>query len=197
MAIMGIGKLGAPDTCFKLKNRWLLSIPEISDDRGVNALPPSSSARPTLTFKEQSVEHLSETIWFPVKPDFKPISLKLYDLVKNDNAVFNWIREIYDPSYGSWNFGQIPYENQPNSAIFGMKRDAVLTLYDGCGSVIEKWVYENAYPSESNFGDLDMADGAVLTVDLTLRYDRAYVVNPNDWKAGNIADGVNIQPGWA
>ena len=35
--------------------------------------------------------------------------------------------------------------------------------HNGCG------MYENAYPSESNFGDLDMADGVILTVDLTFK----------------------------
>ena len=162
---MGIGKLGATDTCFKYKNRWFLSIPEITNE-GVNALPPSSSARPTLTFKEQSIEHTSETIWYPVKPEFKPISLKLYDLVTSENAVFQWIKQIYDPELGQWKLGQ---------SVDGMKRKVNLTLYNGCGAEIENWVYENAYPSEVIFGELDMADGAFLTIDLTLRYDRAYV----------------------
>ena len=177
MPIMGIGKLGATDTCFKYKNRWFLSIPEITATiatGGVNALPPSASARPTLTFKEQSVEHTSETIWYPVKAEFKPISLKLYDLVKSENVVFQWIKQIYDPQLGQWRLGKSDAFRPEGTS--GMKRNAKLTLYDGCGEPIESWMYENAYPNEIVFGELDMADGAFLTIDLTLRYDRAYVV---------------------
>ena len=191
MVNMGIGKLGAANTCFKHKNRWLFSLPDISDD-GVNALPPLTSSRPSLTFKEQSVEHTSETIWFPVKPEFKPINLKLYDIVTNENAVFEWIKQIYNPQSGQWLFGQSkPASNNP--AIFGIKRLAELSLYNGCGDeVLESWVYENAYPTEINFGELDYADGTVMTIDLTLRYDRAYTTG--GFVSGSTGPTVGIVP---
>src|ERR1035437_19181 len=84
------------DLCIKRSFRWLFKIDGISAS-GVNSLPPQKSARPSVSFKEMSAEGLNETIYFPGKPDWKPINLVLYDISTNDNPVFNWIKQIYDP----------------------------------------------------------------------------------------------------
>ena len=52
---------------------------------------------------------------------------------------------------------------------------ASLILYDGCGNKIERWVFENVWPQSAEFGELDMQSSEVVTGDVTLRYDRAYV----------------------
>jgi phage tail-like protein len=157
--------LESADACIPRKFRWLLKIDDVSA-AGVNSLPPLKSARPSLTFKETEVQHLTETIYFPTKPDWKPINLVLFDLKKNKNPVVEWVSKIYDPNgEGTW---------RPSGNDF--KRTATLEMYDGCGEVMESWVFENAWPQSVDFGELDMASGEIVTVDLTLRYDRAYVV---------------------
>lgn len=158
--------LGLSHTCHKRKFRWLLKIPEISAS-GVNSLPPLKSARPTLNFKEMQVEHLTETIYYPSKPDWKPITLVLFDIKKPIcHPVFDWIQRQYNPCDGKW---YKPFEN----GVF--KLTANLELYDGSGNVIETWIYENIWPQSVNFDDLDMSDSGYLTAELTLRYDRAYI----------------------
>ena len=92
---MGLGKLGGSASCTKRKFRWQLKITDISVD-GVNALPPEKSARPNLSFKEIEAQHLNETIYFAGKPEWKPISLVLYDLKTNRNPIFKWLLEQYD-----------------------------------------------------------------------------------------------------
>src|SRR5581483_11741300 len=54
----------------KRKFRWLFKIPNISAS-GINSLPPKSGARPSLQFKEAEVQHLNETVYYPMKPDWK------------------------------------------------------------------------------------------------------------------------------
>jgi hypothetical protein len=56
-----------------------------------------------------------------------------------------------------------------------MKERATLEMYNGCGDVLETWVFENAWPQAVEFGDLDMSSSDVVTCDLTIRYDRAYI----------------------
>ncbi len=159
-----------PDTCFKRRNRWLFKIDGISatdtsTSTGINALPPSKAARPSLTFKEIEVQHLNETIYFPGKPDWKPVSLVLYDLKKNKHPIFEWIKLVYDPKNGDY-----------KTSCNGFKKpNATLELYDGCGEVLETWVYETVYPQVAEFGELDMSSSELLTCDLTIRYDRAYI----------------------
>lgn len=177
MAISGNGRnmgfdfgLEDPNTCFKRKNRWLFIIDGVSADReGINSLPPSKSARPSISFKEIEVQHLNETIYFPGKPDWKPINLTLYDIKKNSiHPVFKWLTEIYDPKNDAW------YK----TSCDGFKKpQATLELYDGCGTKIESWIFESIWPQAVEFGDLDMTTSDLITCDLTLRYDRAYIVN--------------------
>jgi hypothetical protein len=61
-----------------------------------------------------------------------------------------------------------------------VKSGCYLTLYDGCGEMIEGWVLENVWCQNAEFGELDMQSSEVVTCEVTLRYDRAY------WQAKRI-----------
>ena len=164
---MGLGKLN--DAIFKRKFRWLFSINEIIGD-SVNALLPNKGARPTLSFKSQTFEHFNETISFPVKPEWKPINIVLYDTKCNMNPIWTkWIKPFYDPRLGSYN-----YVINSNTNIT-YKKEATLTMLDGCGNTIESWKFENAYPEDINFDELDMSSNDIVSISLSLKYDRAYL----------------------
>lgn len=165
------------DTCFIKKNfQWKLVIPGISAS-GVNSLPPKDSAKPTISFKEIEVPHVTENIFFPGRPDWKPIPLTLYDIQKDvENPVFTWLRLLYDPSptgCSSYN---------PSTSTEGCFKPASCYLehYNGCGEVVERWIYEHPWPNNVEFGTLDMGDSQVATCSLTLRYDRAYIDFPTN-----------------
>ena len=167
MVDMGFG-FNINNACFKRKNRWLFVIPGVSADlNSVDALPPSKAMRPNLSFKEIEVQHLNETIYFPGRAEWKPVNLSLYDLKKNNNAVFKWLSSLYSAAKD-----KVEYKHSCD----GFKIDASLILLDGCGNNIEEWKFENIWPQQIEFGDLDMSVGDVVICELTLRYDRAYIV---------------------
>lgn len=166
-----MGKLGG-DICMMRKFRWLFFIDGVSDD-GASALPPDKGARPSLSFKEIEVQHLNETVYFPGKPDWKPIQLTLFDLKKNYNPVFEWLSEQYDVCGGNDQSSERARWNRPGN----FKKDARLEMYDGCGNVMEKWFFKNVWPNNIEWGDLDMSNSEYITVELTLRYDRAWVTD--------------------
>ena len=151
----------------KQTNRWLFGVPDYITGNAP-ALPPRKGARPSISMRETEFQHLSESVWFPLKGDWKPINLTLYDIRCNQNAIFNWLQTIYDPSQGSSiSFGfSLPYKVPT----------CTLELYDGCGNVMETWYYQNAYPSNIEWGELTMDSADIVMVNLTLRYDRAYFV---------------------
>lgn len=159
--------LGSRDTCFMRKFRWLFKIPDISAS-GTNSLPPDKGARPSLSFKEIEVQHLNETVYFAGKPEWKPVNLTLYDLKRNMNPIFTWLKEQYNPCEGQW---KAPASNTWKKAF------ARLELYDGCGNIQETWIFENVWPQVLEWGELDMSNNEYISVDLTLRYDRAYVMD--------------------
>lgn len=163
-------------TIFKRKFRWLFSIRGVSliDEGSVKALPHRRSARPSLSWKEYEVQHLTESVFYPFKPVWEPVELILYDICRggiNCHPVFKWISAaqvnsgMYDPKEGVWN----PIVDS------GLKRDGEIKLLDGCGKVIEHWKLDNCYPSNIKWGELDMDQSDVVTCDVTIRYDRAYL----------------------
>lgn len=166
---MGLGTL-AQNQVFKQKNRWIFYIDGVSGlggstTNGISALPPSKSARPNFSFKELEVQHVTETIYFPGKPDWKPVNLTLYDLKQNQHPVFEWVKKVYDPSTGQYK----------TSCDNNFKKTGNLCLYSGDGYLLEQWTFENAWPQMVEFGDLDMGVADVITCEITLRYDRAYI----------------------
>ena len=162
-------------TC-KRKFRWLFQIEEISA-KGINCLPPSRSARPSISFKEMEISHLNETIFLPGKPDWKPINLVLYDLKMNKHPIFTWLKQLYNPCDGTMTSPVARLGSGVTSfaASNAFIKLAYLELYNGCGEVMESWVFENVWPNNIDFGDLEMGSSDIVTCDLTLRYARAYI----------------------
>ena len=169
MANMGLGALAAPETIFKRRFRWMFTIDGVCGDRGIDVLPPLKGARPNLAFKNIEVPHLIENVYLPGKPDWKPINLMLYDICSPDihgHPVWDWIYFIYRPEKGRY----FPIIHNGDS----FKKQGFLKLYSGCGDIIESWTFENCWPEQINFGDLDMGNNEVITCDITLKYDRAW-----------------------
>jgi hypothetical protein len=162
--------LDNPNTIYKQKFRWLFMIPNISA-QGTSALPPSRAARPTVSFKELEVQHVSETIYYPGKPEYKPFNLTLYDLGCGTSPVMDWIKRLWDAQTGNYKF----IINPGNNDNTNLKLQGILQMLTPCGDCIEKWTFDNCWPQSVDFQELDMGSSDVLMADITLRYDRAYV----------------------
>lgn len=161
--------------CFKRAFRWIFTLPNICGDssNSTNALPHFRGGRPSLTFREFTCEHLVETISYPSKSSWEPIDLTLYDT--KENQVFNWIRRIYNPDASNatdriW---------RPVVGSINFKQTGKLIMLSGCGDIIESWTLENCWPQVIKFGELDMTSSDIMKIDLTIKYDRAYVENKN------------------
>jgi hypothetical protein len=183
---MGLGNLGRKNTIFKRKFRWMFEVPDIVGE-GINMYPPSAAARPKLTFNDFQVNHLVETITIPGRPIWNPITITVYDIVYDNSSskhpIYEWILSLYGKA------PNFPYQFSGGStgaanAAAGLsymgthrfkKPYANITMYDGCGTELERWVLENVWPSEVDFGELDYSSSEVSTITMTLKYDRAYL----------------------
>lgn len=168
-------------SCVKRKFRFLFEIQGITDiSDPLVALPAQKATRPSISLKEMDVPHLQETIYLPGRPDWKQLSVTLYDVNKN-HPIWKWLLSFYNPGPSNRE-ADILNGGFPNSpGYFGFakpfKKDSILYVLDGCGNEMERWVYQNCWPTEIDYGDMDMSDTDILTINLTMRYDRAY--NPN------------------
>lgn len=158
--------------------RWMFSL-EPYIGMSASMLPPSKGSRPSVSFKEYQVEHLNETIYFPGKVEWQNLELSLYDIKCNSNPIYDWMKAIYHPhpqandAKGFYGPSLISLDERIAKKY---KTTAILSLYNGCGDIMEQWVYENAYPSKIDWGSLDMQDSNITMVDISLRYDRAYII---------------------
>lgn len=157
----------------KIKRRWLFSVPGIVLG-SAPALPPRKGSRPGLQMKEYEFQHLHESIWYPLKASWKTFNLVLYDIRCNQNVIFDWLERIYNPSASVDEIQFAPVLEPINGTDTYKVPKCTLELYDGCGNVLETWYFENVYPSEINWGELDMDSADLVMCDLTIRYDRAY-----------------------
>lgn len=181
---MGIGQQFKTQNRIKYTNRWLLEIDGIVDN--ITALPPKESARPTVSTGTIEVEGLTETISYPKKIKWEPLNLVVYDTENRRNLVFEWLRLLTNGGAKTMSWaplGRSPVEDGRNPSSPGLltntnfKKNVTLGLFDGCGEMLEQWIYVNAYPERIEWGSLSMADIQLVTATMTLKYDRAYVVS--------------------
>lgn len=171
----------------KRKNRWFLEIngisPGPSDTKLVNILPPEKAARPSLSFKEMVVNHITEDVYLPTKPDWKPLNVTLYDLQRSyadgsravqSHPVWGWVQQYYEP-----HLGMVARPNQ-----YKMFKTCIVYMVDGCGTVIEHWTYEHAWLQSVDFQTLDMSDSSIMSCDLVIRFARAYFGTPSMYGIG-------------
>lgn len=78
------------------------------------------------------------------------------------SSLFGWLASVY-------NFTD-PCRLEMGSKTGDYQGEALLRLYDGCGQTIEAWIMQNIFPTSINFGELDMSDSEVATIELTMRY---------------------------
>jgi hypothetical protein len=162
---------------FKRQMRFAFIIDGVSFGGGLDTKICHKAARPNFSFKEIALEHFNETIYMPGKVEWKPIQITLYDtwntMTQQNNPLFIWLASWYrakDALYG--------FAGQNIRAGFQQwKKNAYLNMYDGSGCIIESWLFENAWPQDINFNEVDYSSNDVMSVDLTLRYDRAYPVS--------------------
>lgn len=165
MAInMGLGRLGNPNLIFKRKFRWTLQFDNIC---GGQSIPPSylkSAARPNADIDETEINYLNGKRWIPGKLTWQTITVTYIDVAALDNSpLWSWLASVY-------NFTDLNGNTTMGSSARDYGGTGTLYMYDGCGTPLERWVYGDAWPKAINFGELDMSDPEVATIELTLRY---------------------------
>jgi hypothetical protein len=160
--------------CLKRKFRFLFEISDITSIYNgtpnfgdvSKMMPPERAARPSLSIKEIDAVHLNETIYYPGRPEWKPLQVTLFDVMRT-NPIWDWLSKFYDPNTGAYKIS--------SNGIHNLKKVARVYILDGQGNECERWLYYGAFPTEIEFGELDMTDPDMVKVTLTLRYDRAVV----------------------
>jgi hypothetical protein len=166
MANMGLGAIGSrPALSFKRKFRWTFAVNNVCNGKNVSPEFVKLAARPNISIEETEINYLHGKTWIPGKGTWETITVTYYDVATRDNAtLWTWLAAVYQ-------------FNNPTTLFMGSARQdysgtGVLTMYDGCGTVIETWTLGHLWPTAINFGELDYSNSEECTIELTLRYSQ-------------------------
>jgi len=169
MADMGIGELGMPNTIIKRKFRYTLQID--TDSWGI--IPESFvkvASRPQLEIDELEIQFLNASTWIPGKGRWQPLNITYIDTTSKDMLpLYDWVASVYN--FQKYADGT----HLSQSERKGWNAQALISMYDGCGTVLEKWTLFGCFPQSINFGDLDYGSNDESTIDLTIRFDKVKI----------------------
>ena len=161
---MGIGVIGQPDVVFKRKFRYTFEIQGFCNNQK-NVVPEyfvKVASRPNLEIEETEINFLNGKMWIPGKASWQTMALTYIDVAHTEmQSLWNWLATMYDFT-------------DPVNLRQGNRRDwdatGVLSMYDGCGVLLEQWQLQHCWPTAIDFGDLDYSSSEEATIELTLRY---------------------------
>ena len=176
---MGLGLLGTADNIFKRKFRWTMEFFNVCRQKYIAPSFVKAANRPSLTIEETEINYLNGKMWIPGKGTPDTTQVTYYDIASGEggdviSSLFTWLATVYnftDPIGLS--------QSSKQATVGGYTADeGVLTMLDGCGNTIDKFIYLDCWPTTINFGELDYSSNDECTIDVTLRY-RNFQYIPN------------------
>jgi hypothetical protein len=132
---------------------------------GIPAYLIKASAKPSLSNGEVTLDHINVQRYVKGKTVWNTISVTLYDAIvpSGAQAVMEWVRLHHESATGRDGYSSF------------YKKEIKLHQLSPLGEVIEEWILKGAFITESNFGSLDWSTEDVINIEMTLRYDWAFL----------------------
>jgi T4-like virus tail tube protein gp19 len=161
---MGIGVIGGNDVTFKRKFRFTFQI--VGFCNNVKNIVPEYfvkvASRPNLDIEETEINFLNAKTWIPGKASWQTMTVTYIDAADvNMQSLWNWLATVY-------NFTDPIGLSQGNKIDWNAT--GILSMYDGCGTLLEQWQLQHMWPQAIDFGDLAYAESDMAEIELTLRF---------------------------
>lgn len=148
------------------KHRWVFQ----TLGRGAGAWSPAellllqSVSRPSFKMEEMEMHHNQEKVYLAGKQEWEPVTMKWYDSEQSPDisrGVYHWLETVVNLNSLSVAHPRF------------YKREAVLEMIDGTGQASERWAMYGTWPSSVKWNELSYSESELLTIEATMRYDRA------------------------
>lgn len=132
---------------------------------GIPAFLIKASAKPSISNGEVTLDHINVQRYVKGKSVWNTISVTLYDAIipSGAQAVMEWIRLHHESATGRDGYSSF------------YKKEVKLRQLSPLGEVIEEWILKGTYIVDANFGSLDWSTEDVVNIEMTLRYDWAFL----------------------
>jgi hypothetical protein len=132
---------------------------------GIPAYLIKSSAKPSIANGEITLDHINVQRYVKGKSVWSNITVSLYDPIVPSaaQAVMEWIRLHHESATGRDGYSSF------------YKKEIKLRQLSPLGEIIEEWILHGTYITDANFGSLDWSTEDIVNIELTLRYDWAFL----------------------
>lgn len=143
-----------------------------------------SASRPNFKFEAPEMHHNQEVARFAGKQSWEPVNMVWYDVEQDPDisrGIYHWIETVV---------------NMQSIAVAHprfYKRNAALVMIDGSGQTTEQWSMMGTWPETVNYQELNYTATDLMTVEASMRYDRA-VRSRSDGSCVQAPAPVPIQP---
>lgn len=148
----------------KRKNRFVLEFPA---DLDFAEWMVQTASRPAMNINVTEIDYMNTKTYVAGKVEFETMDITFIDVIgpSTSQKIMTWIRQTFDSATGRMGYAT------------NYKKNLTLKLLDPAGEEVEKWVIYGAFVINANFNDLDHSSDELTDVTITLRYDRAVLVN--------------------
>jgi hypothetical protein len=124
-----------------------------------------ASAKPSIANGEIALDHINVQRYVKGRSVWNTITVSVYDAIvpSGAQAVIDWIRLHHESATGRDGYSSF------------YKKEIKLRQLSPLGEVIEEWILKGAYIVDANFGSLDWSSEEVVMIEMTLRYDWAFL----------------------
>ena len=161
----------------KRQHRWALSIPGINNMR----FYLTKTDKPSLQISETEHKFFGHSFWYPGHLTWQPLQMTLVDPFGNLGTSGRLKTVLERSGYMPPEEAALPLTLSKKNTVNATGGKMLLRQYaaNEDGEAVEKeiWKLERAWFSRINFGTLDYNSDAMVTVDVTVRYDWATVVH--------------------
>ena len=143
----------------KKKHQFIMEI------EGIPAYLIKSANKPSLENGEITLDHINVQRYVKGKSKWNTLSISLYDPIvpSAGQAVMDWVRLHHESVTGRDGYSSM------------YKKEITLTSLSPLGEKVEEWILKGAFINNTNFGSLDWTAESVVEIELTLRYDWAFL----------------------
>ena len=137
----------------------------ILDIGDVPAYLIKASGKPTIANGEVALDMINVKRYVKGKSEWSTITMTLYDAIvpSGAQAVMEWVRLHHESATGRDGYSSF------------YKKQIKLHQLSPLGEVIEEWILKGTYIVDANFGSLDWSTEDVVNIEMTLRYDWAFL----------------------
>lgn len=143
----------------KRKNEFVMFVDELP------AFLIKTSDKPKISNNEIALDHINIKRYVKGKSEWNTIAITLYDPILPSAAqmVMDWVRKHHESVTGRDGYSNF------------YKKEIKLHQLSPLGEIVEEWILKGAFITEAGFGGYDWSADEVQMIDITLRYDWAFL----------------------